>query len=76
MTTIDNYKQLGCAIAIQAAKCYEGASDAQRRVILKDLRSDYMDLVTGGLAPYLADALQKDYKSVLARIKSMEREIR
>ena len=77
MNIIDNYKQLGYAIALQAAKDYASmdgveTSPARRRVIIKDLRSDYMDLITGGLASLLADALKRDYKTVVARIKSME----
>ena len=74
MNIIDNYKQLGCAIAIQATKDYARASAARRRVIIKDLRSDYMSFITGGIAPMLADALKSDYKAVVGRIKNMEEE--
>ena len=74
MNTIDNYKQLGCAVAIQEAKDYAASSPARRRVIIKDLRSDYMELITGGIASMLADALRRDYKSVVRRIKNMEEE--
>ena len=72
MNTIDNYKQLGCAIAIQAAKDYEHESPARRRVIIKDLRSDYMNAITGGLSVHLADALRRDAATVIKRIKNME----
>lgn len=74
MTTIDNYKELACRIAIQAAKDYERADDAGRAVILKQLRSQYMDFITSGIAPLLADALSKDPQPVIDRIKSMEEE--
>lgn len=79
MSIIDNYKQLGYAIALQAAKDYQSIEDvetspAQRREIIKDLRSPYMELVTNGLSIMLADALRRDYKVVVARIKNMERE--
>lgn len=75
MNIFDGYKQLGCAVAIQAAKDYEKANPAKRRTILKDLRSDYMDAITGGLSIHLADALQKNCADVLARIKNMEPDV-
>ena len=79
MNIIDNYQQLGYAIAIQAAKDYQSiegveTSPAKRREIIKDLRSPYMELITNGLSIMLADALRCDYKVVVARIKNMERE--
>ena len=79
MNIIDNYQQLGYAIAIQAAKDYQSidgveTSPAKRRDIIKDLRSPYMELITNGLSIMLADALRRDYKVVVARIKNMERE--
>lgn len=73
MEFFDNYKQLGCAIAIQAAKDYEAASPAQRRVIIGDLRSDYMDTITCGISLHLADALRRNPIAVIKRIKNMER---
>ena len=72
MNLIDNYKQLGCAIALQAAKDYEKASPAMRRVIIKDLRSDYMDAISCGLSIHLANALRRDATTVINRIKNME----
>lgn len=79
MNIIDNYKQLGCAIALQAAKDCEKidgkpTSPQKRAAIIKQLYSPYMELITGGIAPMLADALKKDYKTVVMRIKNMERE--
>lgn len=79
MNTIDNYKQLGCAIAIQAAKDCESidgkeTSPQKRAAIIKQLRSPYMDFITSGIAPMLADALKRNHKVVVARIKNMESE--
>ena len=79
MTDIQNYKNLGCAIAIQAAKdcvSIDGrtTTPSERAAIIKQLRSPYMDMITSGLAPLLADALKKDYKAVFKRIKNMEKE--
>lgn len=72
-----NYKQLGCAIALQAAKDYasingEPTSPAKRRAIIKCLRSDYMNLITDGKASLLADALKRNWKEVVGRIKQVE----
>lgn len=72
MNRIDNYKQLGYAVAVQAAKDYKNASKERRDVIIKDLRSDYMDFITGGLSIPLADALINDHKAVIKRITNME----
>jgi hypothetical protein len=72
MEFVDNYRQLGCAVAIQAAKDYEKATPAQRRHIIKDLRSDYMETITDGLSVYLADALRNNHTAVIKRIKNME----
>lgn len=74
---IDNWKNLGCAIALQAAKDYEAidgveSSPAQRGWIIRQLRSDYMNLITDGKSSLLADELKRDYKAVVKRIKNME----
>jgi hypothetical protein len=77
MDIYENYKQLACAIAIQAAKDCERidgkeTSPQKRAAIIKNLRSDYMNGITDGLSSHLADALRRDYKAVVARIKNME----
>lgn len=79
MVDIQNYKNLGCAIAIQAAKdcvSIDGkiTSPQKRAAIIKQLRTPYMDTITNGLASMLADELEKDYKAVFKRIKNMEQE--
>ena len=78
MNIIDNYRQLACAIAIQAAKdCHsiDGVitSPQKRAAIIKTLRSDYMNFITNGLSSMLADELKRDYKEVVRRIKNMEK---
>ena len=71
---IQCYKNLGCAIAIQAAKDYAAvdATPQKRAHIIRQLRSPYMEFVTGGIAPMLADALKRDHKAVVTRIYHME----
>lgn len=73
MVDIQCYKNLGAAIAMQAAKDYAKAETPQARAhIIRQLRTPYMEFITGGIAPMLADALKRDYKAVVNRIYSME----
>ena len=71
---IQCYKNLGAAIAMQAAKDYASvdATPQSRGHIIRQLRTPYMEFITGGISPMLADALKRDYKSVVKRIYSME----
>ena len=66
---MDGYKRLGYAIAFQALKDYFDSSTAQKRVIIKDLRSHWMDWITDGLSVQLADRLKSDPKGVERRFK-------
>ena len=74
MVDIQNYKNLGCAIAIQAAKDYASvdATPQKRGVIIRQLRSDWMNFITDGKASMLADALKRDYKAVANTLFSTE----
>lgn len=72
MTDIQCYKNLACAIAIQAAKDYANGSPQQRGHILRQLRSDYMNFITDGKAAMLADALKRDYKTVVETLVNSE----
>lgn len=69
---IQNYKNLACAIAIQAAKDYVDASPQQRGHILRQLRSEYMNFITDGKSSMLADALKRDYKAVVSSLINSE----
>lgn len=73
MPDIQCYKNLACAIAIQAAKDYADAQNPQQRGhILRQLRSDYMNFITDGKAAMLADALKRDYKKVVETLINSE----
>lgn len=75
MNIIDNYRNLANAIAIQAARDYaEETRPTGKRAIIRQLRSEYMDFITDGLAPMLANALIKDENAVIRRIRSVEEE--
>lgn len=76
MTDIQCYKNLGAAIALQAAKDYAKASPAERRWIIKNLRSEYMQSITDGASVLLADALKRDYKRVVKQIYDDGRRVR
>ena len=66
---MDGYQRLGYAIAFQALKDYFGGSTAQKNVIMKDLRSPWMEWITNGLSVQLADRLKSDPKGVERRFK-------
>ena len=53
-----NYRQLGFAIAYQAVKDFFSASKSKRKVILKDLRSDWMIFLTEGMSDQVAEQLE------------------
>lgn len=72
MNTIENYKQLGYAVALQAAKDYKKASPKMRQRIIRELRGGYMDFITNGLSILLADALLQDL-SICKRIEDLSK---
>ena len=66
----NNYKQLGYAIVLQAAKDYLSTRDqSTKNKILRELRNNYMILISGGVSPILADKLQSEPKQVRSRIR-------
>lgn len=73
MNTLKNYKQLGYAIALQAAKDYEKDNPKERQRIIRELRGEYMDFITNGLSILLADALLRDSSGICRRIENMNK---
>lgn len=61
---------LASATLIQAAKeyCDEHTSLEEKRVILKDLKGEWMDFLTNGTAKNVAEELQRNEKGVKERI--------
>lgn len=81
-----NYKNLVAAIMLQAVKDYfvkrkydtEKKTEAmfikKRKMILKDLRSDYMDTLSNGTSLIVAEQLEKHPKEIRARLLKMPKE--
>jgi hypothetical protein len=69
----ENYKELGCAVAIQAMKDYFVSSAAKQRAIIKDLKSPWMELITGGASVCLAEKLKSNPKEIEKRCNEYER---
>lgn len=66
------YKQLGCAIAFQAAKDYFNTDKYGKRAIINDLSTPYMECVTDGLSLLLVEQLKRNPKEVAKRIRIWE----
>lgn len=64
-------RNLACAITMQAVRDYfrEGTTDARKQAILKELRSNYMQLITGGTSIVVAEQLEKNPKEIAERLK-------
>ena len=70
MTKIDaNIRELTCAITLQAVRDYFNGSTAQKKIILKDLRSPYMDMITNGLSVIVAEQLEKHPEEIRERMR-------
>ena len=68
--TYMQYRSLVAAILLQATKDYcETASEAERRVILKDLRSDYMCSLSNDQSEVIANKLVRQGKIIAERLK-------
>lgn len=66
-----HYKNLAFAICLQAVRdyCKPTTSKAMRKVILKDLRSAWMDFITGGTSLTVADELEKNLDEITDRVR-------
>lgn len=68
----ENYRQLGAAIGLQAVKDYAVETPAMQKKIIKDLRSEYMELITQGASVFLAEKLETDPDEIIDRVRKME----
>lgn len=77
MNTTYNYRNLGCAIVLQAAKdfCDPVTNTAMRRKILKDLRSGHLIMLSDGISLSVADELEKNPKEIAIRLKKYKEEL-
>ena len=67
-------RQLSAAILMRAVRdyCHAGASVGAKRAILKDLRSDWMDFLTGGQSLVIAEQLEKNRDEIAKRLNIYE----
>ena len=64
-----NIRSLACAILMQAVKDYLYTTPEKQAVILKDLRSPYMDLLTNGTSIVVADQLELHPEEIRERLR-------
>ena len=64
-------RNLACAIILQAVKDYfeDGITDKQRKAILKDLRSPYMDTLSNGTSVIVAEQLEQHPEEIAVRLR-------
>lgn len=67
--TANNIKELACATLMQAARDYFCCNENNKKVILKDLRSPWMDLFTDGLSVVVAEQLELRPEDIAARLR-------
>ena len=72
----ENYRNLACATLLQAIKDFFRGTESQKKAILKDLRSDWMDWFTQGLSLELEKELKTNPEQVRARYKAVEGRVR
>ena len=65
------YKELVCAMLRETVKEYFelGTTAEKKAVIIKDLRSEYCEFISGGLSVYLAEQLVKNPEAVHERFR-------
>lgn len=67
---MQRYKSLVAAILLQATRDYcNTANEAEKRVILKDLRSDYMCSLSNDQSEVIANKLVRQEKTIAERLK-------
>ena len=69
-------RQLACAVTLQAVRdyCSKRATASKRLAILKDLRSDWMDMLTDGTSIIVAEQLEKYPKEIAVRLRKYKDE--
>lgn len=72
-----NYRQLGAAIVLEAAKEYfePQTTEEKKKVILKELRSDQIYQLSSGFSIVAADQLEKHPKEIAERLGKYKGEL-
>jgi hypothetical protein len=76
--TTTGMKCLASAVMLQATKDYfaYSATDEKRKAILKELRSNWMYMLTDGVSIVVAERLEKHPKEIKERLKKAKRSIK
>lgn len=64
-----NIRNLASAVLLQAAKDYCAGDDSQRKVIVKELHSEWMQELTQGISIVVAEQLEKNWEEIAPRLK-------
>lgn len=75
MSTTYNYRNLGCAIVLQATKDYFEETPEMQKVILKDLRSGHLIALSDGISLTVAEELENNPKEIGVRLKKLKEEL-
>jgi hypothetical protein len=67
-------RNLVCAIIMRAVRDYLQSASKKKALILKDLRSPYMDMLSNGTSVAVADQLEKHPEEIRARLNKMPEE--
>ena len=62
-------RQLAAAVTLQAVKDFFHSSTGKKKIILKDLRSPWMQLLTNGTSKNVADELEKNPEEIRERFR-------
>ena len=65
-------KNLGAAIVLQAVKDYFEETTAQQRVIIRDLKSDWLDFLTNGTSTVVAEQLKLHPEEIRRRLGGIQ----
>ena len=67
--TTESIRRLAAAVTMQAVRDYFRASTKKKQVILKDLRSRWMDTLTNGMSVNVAEQLEKHPEEIEERLR-------
>lgn len=67
--TTESIRRLAAAVTMQAVRDYFRASTKKKQVILKDLRSHWMDMLTNGTSINVAEQLEKHPAEIAERLR-------
>lgn len=72
----ENYKALGCAVITQAIKDYfnKETDKEEKKEIIRDLKSPWMDYLTNGLSLMAAQQLKENPGAICRKLRKVEKE--